>query len=110
MTEEDKLRQAPGCGTVIMGGLILIVLASLAGLIFPGDILPYPSEILIGLLVIASVALVISIIMWRTRVKDRKKAEDDKADALLRKGFTTLGDKDDKASKLAEKYGDKGDK
>jgi len=110
MTEEDKLRQAPGCGSFITGGLILIVLASLVGLIFPVDILPYPSEILIGILVIASISLVVAILMWRSRIKDRQKAEDDKADALLRKGFKTLGDKDDEASKLAEKYETKGDK
>jgi len=110
MTEEDKLRKAPGCGSVIMGGLILIVLASLVGLIFPVDILPYPSEMLVGILVISSIALIVTIFMWRSRVKDRKKAEDDKADALLRRGFKTLGDKDDKAFKLADKYRDEGDK
>jgi len=104
MTEEDKLRQAPGCGSVIMVGLIVIVLASLAGIIFPGDILPYPTEILAGILVVAAIALVVSFFMWRERVKDRKKAEDDKADELLRKGFDTLSDKYDEATRLAEQY------
>jgi len=104
MTEEEKLRQSPGCGSLIMLGLIGIVLLSLVGLIFPGDILPYPNEILIGILVIATIALVIAIFMWRGRVKDRQKEEDDKADKLLRDGFETLGDKDDEASRLAEKY------
>jgi hypothetical protein len=42
--------------------------------------------------------------MWRSRIKDRKKEEDDRADELLRKGFETLGDMDDEAAKLAEKY------
>jgi len=104
MTEEEKLRQSPGCGSLIVLGLIGIVILSLVGLIFPVDILPYPNEILIGILVIAAIALIIAICMWRSRVKDRQKEEDDKADNLLRKGFETLGDKDDEASKLAEKY------
>ena len=104
MTEEDKLRQSPGCGSFIMMGLIGIVLLSLVGLIFPADILPYPNEILIGILVISAIALIVSICMWRGRVKDKQKEEDDKADKLLRDGFETLGDKDDEASRLAEKY------
>ena len=104
MTEEEKLKRAPGCGSIIVLGLIVIVILALAGLIFPGDILPYPSEILIGILVIAAIALIITICMWRSRVKERKKEEDDKADELLRKGFKTLGDQDDEAAKLAEKY------
>lgn len=104
MTEEEKLRQSPGCGGLIMLGLIGIVILSLVGLIFPGDILPYPNEILIGILVIAAIALIITICMWRSRIKDRKKEEDDKADNLLRQRFETLGDKDDEAIKLAEKY------
>ena len=104
MTEEEKLRQSPGCGSLIMLGLIGVVILSLVGLIFPSDILPYPNEILIGILVVAAIALIIAICMWRSRVKDRQKEEDDKADNLLRKGFETLGDKDDEASKLAEKY------
>ena len=104
MTEEEKLMKSPGCGSIIALGLIIIVIMSLLGLIFPGDILPYPSEILIGILVICAIALIIMIIMWRSGVKDRKKEEDDKADELLRKGFETLGDKDDEAAKLAEMY------
>lgn len=104
MTEEEKLKRAPGCGSLIALGLIVIMILSLVGLIFPGDILPYPSEILIGILVIAAIGLIITICMWRSRVKDRKKEEDDKADKLLRKGFDTLGDKDDEAARLAEKY------
>ena len=107
MTEEEKLRQSPGCGSLIMLGLIGIVILSLVGLIFPVDILPYPNEILIGILVIAAIALVITFFMWRSKVKDRQKAEDDKADNLLRQRFETLGHKDDEASKLAEKYKDK---
>ena len=104
MTEEEKLKRAPGCGTVIALGLIVIMILSLVGLVFPGDILPYPSEILVVVLVVAAIALIITICMWRSRVKDRKKEEDDKADELLRKGFETMGDKDDEAAKLAEKY------
>jgi len=106
MTEEEKLKRAPGCGGLIGIGLIAIILLSLVGLIFPGDILPYPNEILIGILIVAVVALVITIVMWRSRVKEKKKEADNKADALLRKGFDTLGDKDDEASKLAEMYYD----
>ena len=106
MTEEDKLKRAPGCGSIIALGLIVIVILALVGLIFPGDILPYPSEILIGILVIAAIALIITICMWRSKIKDRQKEENDKADELLRKGFETLGDKDDEASKLAKKYYD----
>ena len=106
MTEEDKLKQAPGCGTAIMLGLIVIVILSLIGVIFPGDILPYPREMMIGILVIAVIALVIAVFMWRGKVKDRKQAEDDKADALLQKGFETWGDTDDEASRLAELYKD----
>ena len=104
MTEEEKLKKSPGCGGMIALGLIAVVLLSLVGLIFPGDILPYPDEILIGILVVAVIALIVTICMWRSRVKDRKKEEDDKADELLRKGFETLSDKDDEASRLAEKY------
>jgi len=104
MTEEEKLRKSPGCGGIIALGLIVIMILALVGLLFPGDILPYPSEILIGVLVIAVIALIITIGMWRSRVKDRKKEEDDKADELLRKGFETLGGKDDEASRLAEQY------
>ena len=104
MTEEEKLKRAPGCGTFIALGLIVIMLLSLVGLLFPGDILPYPSEILIGALVVAAIALIITICMWRSRVRDRQKEADDRADALLRKGFETLGDKDDEASRLAEQY------
>ena len=104
MTEEEKLKRSPGCGGIIALGLIVIVILALVGLIFPGDILPYPSEVLIGILVIAAIALIITICMWRSRVKDRKKEEDDKADELIRKGFETLGDKDDEAAKLAQKY------
>ena len=104
MTEEEKLRKSLGCGGIIALGLIVIMILALVGLIFPGDILPYPSEILIGILVIAAIALIITICMWRSRIKDRRKEEDDKADELLRKGFETLGDKDDEASRLAEKY------
>jgi len=87
-----------------MLGLIAIVLLSLVGLIFPGDILPYPNEILIGILVVAAIALVVTFFMWRGRVKDKQKEADDKADELLRKGFETFGDVDDEAAKLAEKY------
>ena len=104
MTEEEKLKQSPGCGGLIMLGLIGIVILSLVGLIFPGDLLPYPNEILIGVLVIAAIALVITICMWRSKVKDRKKEEDDKADNLLRQRFETLGGQDDAATKLAKKY------
>ena len=104
MTEEEKLKRSPGCGGLIMLGLIGIVILSLVGLIFPGDILPYPSEILIGILVIATIALIVAIAMWRRRVKDRQKEEDDKADNLLRQRLETLSEQDDEAVKLAEKY------
>ena len=104
VTEEEKLKQSFGCGGLIILGLIGIVLLSLVGLIFPTDILPYPNEILIGILVIGSVALIIAICMWRSRVNDRQKEADDKADNLLRQGFETLGEQDDEAAKLAEKY------
>jgi len=109
MTEEDKLRRAPGCGVFIMVGLIGIVVLSLFGLIFPGDILPQSNEILIGVIVIGSIAAIIAFFMWRRTVKDRQEAEDAKADALLRRGFETLGDKDDEASRLAAKYYDDND-
>ena len=104
MTEEEKLNKLPGCGSIIALGLIVIMILSLIGLIFPGDILPYPSEILVGILIVATIVLVIAIVMWRSRVRDRKKEEDDKMDELLRKGFETIGDKDDEATRLAEKY------
>jgi len=104
MTEEEKLKKSPGCGGIIALGLVVIMILSLVGLIFPGDILPYPNEILIGILVIAAIALVVTVFIWRGKVKDRKKEEEDKADELLRKGFDTLGDKDDEAARLAEKY------
>jgi len=109
MTEEEKLKQSPGCGSLIMLGLIGIVILSLVGLIFPEDILPYPNEILIGVLVISTIALIIKVCMWRSRVKDRKKEENDKADELIRKGFERLGEQDDEASKLAKKYNDEDD-
>ena len=104
MTEEQKLNQAPGCGTFIIGGLIVIVLLSLVGVIFPLEILPYPSELLFGVLVIALIALSIALLMWRRRVKDAKEEQDNQADNLLRTGLNTVGDQDDEASKLAEKY------
>ena len=104
MTEEEKLKKAPGCGSVIVLGLVVIMILSLVGLIFPGDVLPYPNEILIGVLVVAAIALIVTICIWRSKMKDKQKAEDDKADELLRKGFETLGDKDDEATKLAEMY------
>ena len=106
MTEEQKLKQAPGCGSFIMFGLVIIVLLSLAGLVFPVDILPYPNEILIGVLAISAIALIIAFFMRRSRVRDKQKEEDDKADNLLRQGFETLGDIDDEARKLAKKYED----
>ena len=106
MTEEQKLKQAPGCGMFIVSGLIVIVLLSLAGLIFPMDILPYPAEILVGLLVVSVIALIIAIAMWRRRVKDRQQEENDRLDELLRKGFKTMGDKDDEAARLAKYYDD----
>ena len=104
MTEEDKLRQSFGCGGLIMLGLIGIVILSLVGLIFPMDILPYPNEILIGIFIIAAIALIITICMWRGRIKDKKKEQDDKADNVLRQHLKTLGDQDDRANKLAQKY------
>ena len=88
----------------IVGGLIVIVLLSLVGLIFPVDILPYPAEILVGILVVSGVALIIAIAMWRSRVKDRRKEENDRLDELLRKGFETMGEKDDEATRLAKYY------
>ena len=104
MTEEEKLKNAPGCGTFIMLGLIAIVILSLVGLIFPGDILPQSNEILIAVSIIAVIAIIITALMLRGKARDRKKEEDDAADELLRKGFETLGDKDDEASKLAKLY------
>ncbi|MCL2528443.1 MAG: hypothetical protein FWE42_08485 [Defluviitaleaceae bacterium] len=109
MTEEDKLKQSIGCGGFIMLGLIGIVILSLVGLIFPGDLLPYPNEILIGVLVVAAIALAITFFMWRSRVKDRQKEENDKADNVLRQRLDTLSQQDDEAIKLAEKYKNDGD-
>jgi len=103
MTEEDKLKQSPGCGGLIMLGLVVIVILSLVGVIFPMDILPYPREILISVLVLAAIALIITFFMWRSKTKDKQQEADDKADNLLRQGFETLG-ADDEAAKLAEKY------
>jgi len=104
MTEEERLNRAPGCGHLIMLGLIGIVILSLVGIIFPVDVLPYSNSILIGVLVIAMIALAISILMWRRKVKDKIQEENDKADNMLRHQLDTLGDKDDEAMKLAEKY------
>jgi len=104
MTEEDKLKQAPGCGSVILLGLIVVVILSLVGIIFPGDVLPYPREILIGIFVIATIALVVAVFMWWGRRKDKQKEADEKADALLQKGFDTWGDDDDEAARLAKLY------
>jgi len=106
MTEEEKLNRASGCGSFIMIGLIGIVILSLVGLIFPVDIMPDSNVILIVVLVSAVIALVIAILMWRRKVKDQQQEEDDKADNMLRQHFETLGDKDDAATKLAEKYKD----
>lgn len=89
-----------------MLGLIGIVILSLVGLVFPVDILPYPNEILIGILVISAIALIITICMWRSRAKDKQKEEDDKIDNLMRQQHQTLGHHDDAAVKLAEKYAD----
>ena len=107
MTEEEKLKQAPGCGTLLMLGLVGIVILSLVGLIFPVDILPYPNELLIGILAIAAIALVVTVFMWRGKVKDKQKEANDKADNMLRQRLETLSQQDDEAFKLAEKYKDK---
>jgi len=104
MTEEQKLRSAPGCGTFIMGGLIIIVLLSLVGIIFPVEILPYPRTVLISILAISAIALGLAFFMRRAHKRDMQKEADDKADQLLRQGFDTLGDMDSEAHKLAEKY------
>jgi len=106
MTEEQQLKSAPGCGTFIMGGLIIIILLSLAGIIFPIEILPYPRTVLIGISVICAIALVVAFFMRRAHKRDMQKEADDRADQLLRQGFDTLGDMDSEAHKLAEKYGD----
>jgi len=104
MTEEERLNNSPGCGGLIALGLIIIVILSLIGLIFPVEILPYPNEILMGILVISTIALIVTICMWRSRVKDRQKEANDKADNVLRQQIETLGSQDDEAVKLAEKY------
>ena len=64
----------------------------------------YPNEILIGILVIAAIALIVKICMWRSRVKDRRQEENEKADNFLRQNHQTLSEQDDEAFKLAEKY------
>jgi len=104
MSEEQQLRSAPGCGSFIMLGLIAIVLLSLVGLIFPVEILPYPQPVLIGVMVVAAVALVIAFFMRRAHKRDTQQEADDKADRLLHQGFDTLGEIDSEAHKLAEKY------
>jgi len=104
MTEEQQLRSAPGCGTFIMGGLIIIVLLSLMGIIFPIEILPDSRAVLIGVLVISTIALIIAFFMRRAHKRDMQKEANDRADQLLRQGFDTLGDMDSEAHKLAEKY------
>ena len=104
MTEEQKLNQAPGCGTLIMLGLIVIVILSLVGLIFPVDILPYPNEILIGILIVAIIALIVAFRMWRTKVKDMQEEENNRAEDFLRQHHETLSHQDDEAFNLAEKY------
>jgi len=106
MNEEQQLRSAAGCGTFIMLGLIAIVLLSLAGIIFPVEILPYPRPILIGVMAVSAVALVIAFLMRRAHKRDMQKEADDRADQLLRQGFDTLGDTDCEANKLAELYKD----
>ena len=93
----------------IVLGLIVIVLLSLAGLIFPMDILPYPAEILVGILMVSGVGLIIALTMWRRKVKDRQKEENDRLDELLRKGFETMGEKDDEAARLAKYYDKEGE-
>jgi len=105
MTEEQQLKSAPGCGTLIMGGLIIIVLLSLVGIIFPLEILPYPRTVLVGILAVSAVALVIAFFLRRAHKRDMQKEADDRAAQLLRQGFDTLGDMDSEAHKLAEKYG-----
>jgi len=67
MTEEEKLNKSPRCVSFIVLRLIAIVILSLVGLIFPVDILPYPNEILLGILAIAAVALVITVCLHLTR-------------------------------------------
>lgn len=104
MTEEDKLKNSIGCGSVIMLGLIVVVLLSLVGAIFPMEILPYPREILLAIAIVGAVALVVAIAMWRGKRKDKIQEANDQADKMLREQLHTLGDKDDAAHKLAEKY------
>jgi len=108
MTEEDKLKNAPGCGTLIMGGIIIIIILSLVGIIFPDDVLPYPTEILVAVLIVAVVALIVGIFMLRRKKKDDQDEMDNKADEILRTGLKTMGDADDEASKLAQQYNDEG--
>ena len=107
MTEEEKLRSAPGCGSFIMLGLIGIVLLSLVGIIFPLDILPYPRSVLIGILIAAAVALGIFILIRRGDKREGQQAKDDHADQILRQTHHTLGHGDDEATRLAQEY-DKG--
>ena len=106
MTEEERLNRAPGCGSIIMLGLIGIVILSLFGAIFPVDILPYPSSVLFVIAGLAAVASVVAFFIQRGKKIDAQKEEDDRADRLMRKGFETLGEKDDEAARLAEKYKD----
>ena len=104
MTEEEKLKSSLGCGSLIILGLIAIVLLSLAGVIFPIELLPYPTEILVGVLVIAMIALVIFLLMAWGKRKEKQREADAKADQFLRQHHHTLGHQDDEATKLAEKY------
>jgi len=104
MTEEDRLQQLPGCGWVIVLGLIIIVILSLVGLIFPLDLLPYPNEMLIGIIIISTIALVIVFFVWRSKKREQREEANERADALLRQGFETLQDKHDEAARLAVKY------
>ena len=103
MSEEQRLKSAPGCGTFIMFGLIAILLLSLVGAIFPIEILPYPRSVLIGIAVVSGIALVIAFLMRRANKRDLQQEKDDSADQLLRQGFEMLGGTlDNEASELAK--------
>ena len=104
MTEEEKLKSSIGCGSVILIGLIIVVILSLVGLVFPVDVLPYPDEILVFIFIISTVALLIAFFMWRRKVKDKQQEENDIADNLLRQRHEELGKIDDEAVKLSKKY------
>ena len=105
MTEEERrLKGGVSFGQLLVAALILLVGLALFGLVFPGDVLPQSTTVLLVVVLVGIPAIVIAVLMRRRVKRDVQDAEDSAADALLRRGFDTMADKHDEAARLAALY------